>query len=334
MLIEIPHPCGDAEKGGPPSKLLVSDANSSSRRRPAFSCSHGRTTWKYMPTPSQLVDLSDRPPHRFRPKTVRKYLAGDGKPGIRARPDPDPFDRFVDYVVARLTEDLHLWARTLYDELENLGFPLSYQSLTLNIRSRDLRPVCETCRTARQRPNVVIPHASGDETQWDWLELPDPPQSWGWGKIAHPLVGSLAHSGKWRGYLVPSEDQPHLVAGLDRITRGLGGLTRVWRFDRMATVGDPVEGNGDSSFHISSVCSPREISSSGDGHWRVPSRPQCITANRYRGDRIAAGTSGPYNPRRSDAARNGRPEYRELVSLDRTSRYASRPQTVLSTHCR
>lgn len=70
----------------------------------------------------------------FDRKTVRKYLAGDGKPRERARPGPDPFDEFVDYVTARLTEDSHLWARTLCDELEPLGFTLSYQSLTRNIR--------------------------------------------------------------------------------------------------------------------------------------------------------------------------------------------------------
>ena len=34
-------------------------------------------------------------------------------------------------------------------------------------------------------------------------------------------------------------DQPHLVEGLDRITRGLGGVTKQWRFDRMATVCHP-----------------------------------------------------------------------------------------------
>ena len=45
----------------------------------------------------------------FDRKTVRKYLAGDGKPGVRARPGPDPFDVFVDYVSARLVEDPHLW---------------------------------------------------------------------------------------------------------------------------------------------------------------------------------------------------------------------------------
>ncbi|BBZ42110.1 transcriptional regulator [Mycobacterium conspicuum] len=169
-------------------------------------------------------------------------------PRVRVRPGPDPFDPFVDYVTARLIEDPHLWARTLYDELEDLGFGLSYQSLTRNIRTRSLRPVCEACRSATQRPNAVIPHAPGDETQWDWLELPDPPQSWGWGKTAHLLVGSLAHSGKWRGLLTPSEDQPHLVAGLDRVARGLGGLTRVWRFDRMATVCDPGSGRVTASF--------------------------------------------------------------------------------------
>jgi transposase len=181
-------------------------------------------------------------------KTVRKYLAGDQKPGVRARPSPDPFDPFVDYVSARLVEDPHLWARTLFDELEPLGFGLSYQSLTRNIRNRNLRPVCEACRTATDRPNAVIPHAPGDETQWDWLELPDPPASWGWGKKAFLLVGSLACSGKWRAVLSPSMDQPHLVAAIDRIVRGLGGLTRVWRFDRMATVCDPGSGRVSASF--------------------------------------------------------------------------------------
>ena len=89
-------------------------------------------------------------------KTVRKYLAGAAEPGVRARPCPDPFDPFVDYVSARLVEDPHLWARTLYDELEGLGFGLSYQSLTRNIRSRDLRPACEACRTATDRATVPL----------------------------------------------------------------------------------------------------------------------------------------------------------------------------------
>jgi transposase len=184
----------------------------------------------------------------FDRKTVRRYLNGEGKPGERARPGPDPFDGFVDYVTARLTEDPHLWARTLFDELEDLGFGLSYQSLTRNIRTRNLRPVCQACRTATERPNAVITHPPGDETQWDWRELPNPPASWGWGKTANLLVGSLAHSGKWRAALSASTDQPHLVAALDRVVRSLGGVSRVWRFDRMATVCDPGSGRVTASF--------------------------------------------------------------------------------------
>src|SRR4029077_10277559 len=71
---------------------------------------------------------------------------------------------------------------------------------------------------------------------------------WGWGKTAHLLVGSLAHSGKWRAALSPSEDQPHLVAALDRVVRGLCGVGRVWRFDRMATVCGPGSGRVTASF--------------------------------------------------------------------------------------
>ena len=85
------------------------------------------------------------------------------------------------------------------------------------------------------------------------------PNGTGWNCPIHPnsgggarpricWSGSLAHSGKWRAALSPSEDQPHLVAGLDRVTRGLGGVSRVWRFDRMATVCDPGSGRVTASF--------------------------------------------------------------------------------------
>ena len=95
---------------------------------------------------------------------------------------------------------------------------------------------------------AVIEHPPGDETQWDWAELPDPPMRWGWGSKACLLAGALAHSGRWRGWLSASMDQPHLIAGLDRVTRALGGLTAAWRFDRMATVVHPESGRVTASF--------------------------------------------------------------------------------------
>ena len=125
---------------------------------------------------------------------------------------------------------------------------LSYPTLTRQIRDRKLRPVCEACANATDRANAMIAHPPGEETQWDWLDLPNPPASWGWGGMAHLLVGSLAHSGRWRGILAPAMTQPHLVDGLDRVSRRLGGVTRVWRFDRMATVCHPDSGRVTASF--------------------------------------------------------------------------------------
>ncbi len=198
-------------------------------------------------------------------RTIRNYINGLTTPGVRKFAGEDSFAPFVDYVSARLREDPHLWARTLCDELEALGFPLSYPSLTRNIRERGLRPVCAACRSATDRPNAIIEHDPGDETQWDWLDLPDPPASWGWGRTARLLVGSLAYSSKWRASLEPSTDQPHLVQGLDRVTRAVGGVTKTWRFDRMSTVCDPGSGRVTASFagvakHYSvavAVCPPR-----------------------------------------------------------------------------
>lgn len=181
-------------------------------------------------------------------KTVRAYLNGSRTPGVRKRTAVDPFEVFLAYVTARLLDDPHLWARTLCDELEDLGYAMSYQTLTRQIRDRKLRPICQACLTATERPNAVIDHPAGEETQWDWLDLPNPPASWGWGSMAHLFVGTLACSGKWRGVLAPEMTQPRVVDGLDRVCRGLGGVSRVWRFDRMATVCHPESGRVTASF--------------------------------------------------------------------------------------
>src|SRR5205814_6129866 len=74
-----------------------------------------------------------------------------------------------------------------------------------------------------------------------------------------------AHSGRWRGVLAESEDQAHLVEALDVVTRRLGGLTRRWRFDRMATVCSPASGRLSATFAgvakyyavVVDICPPR-----------------------------------------------------------------------------
>jgi transposase len=177
-------------------------------------------------------------------KTIRAYLNGERAPGVRQPAGPDTFEPFVDYVTARLTEDPHLWAATLLDELRPLGYAGSYPTLTRQIRARGLRPACVACSHVTSRPNAIIEHPPGEETQFDWLELPDPPAHWGFPtKRAFLLVGSLAHSGVWRGVISPSMDIPHLLAATTTLLGLLGGVTRVWRFDRMATVLHPTTGD-------------------------------------------------------------------------------------------
>ena len=177
-------------------------------------------------------------------KTVRAYLSDEREPGVRERAEPDVFDRFEPYVRQRLGDDQHVWATTLFDELVALGFDRSYQTFTRKLRERALRPHCERCSASNGRAHVDIDHPAGEEIQWDWLELDDTP----WGEKAYVLVGALAHSSRFRAWFSDRDDQAHLVVGIDEILRRLGGTTRRWRVDRMATVINPNTGRIQRSF--------------------------------------------------------------------------------------
>lgn len=182
------------------------------------------------------------------PKTIRAYLAGERTPGVRRRSVPDVFEPFAGYVSQRLADDRHVWASTLFDEVVELGYSGSYPSFTRALRARELRPTCPACAAGSHRESAIIAHPPGEETQFDWLELPDPPPGWGLAGHAHLLVGSLAHSSRWRAVLAESEDQPHLIEALDGVLRRLGGVSCYWRFDRMATVCHPGSGRVTASF--------------------------------------------------------------------------------------
>jgi transposase len=198
-------------------------------------------------------------------KTIRAYLNGVREPGARRKSTPNLIDGFVAYCRIRLADDPHLWAATLHDELRELGYAGSYQSLTAAIRGLGLRPVCSACHAASGRDVAIIDHPPGAETQFDWLELPNPPPGWGCGREAHLLMGALSHSGRWRGVLAESEDFPHLVEALDAVLRRLGGVSDAWRFDRMATVFNTAGGHVTAAFaavakHYGAsvaVCPPR-----------------------------------------------------------------------------
>ena len=168
-------------------------------------------------------------------KTIRAYLNNERVPGVRVSTAPDPVEPFVPYLTQRLGDDPHVWSSALFDEVKALGYPLSYQSLTRQLRQRALRPHCEACAGVTGRDTVEIEHPPGEEIQWDWFERRRSP----WTGTAYVLLGTLPHSGRIRGVLAESMDQAHLIDAMDKVLRRLGGTARIWRTDRLATVITP-----------------------------------------------------------------------------------------------
>lgn len=150
-------------------------------------------------------------------KTVRSYLNGERQPGVRRSSAPDPLA---------------------------LGYRCSYVSFARQLRTAGLRPHCEACAGVKGRETTEIDHPAGEEIQWDWAERRRAP----WGGTCYGLLGTLAHSGRTREVLCESMDQPHLIEALDGVLRRLGGTTRVWRTDRLATVIVPGRADVQASF--------------------------------------------------------------------------------------
>ena len=162
-------------------------------------------------------------------KTVRKYLSTDR--AVR-EPAPSCVEPFREYVVARFAEDAHVDATVLHREVVELGFDRSYVTFARELRELGLRPRCEACRTGGHGATVIVAHEPGEEIQWDWLELIETP----WGEPAYVLVGALSFSGKCRGVICEGMTFAHLADAIDGVLRRLGGTSRAWRTDRMATV--------------------------------------------------------------------------------------------------
>lgn len=188
------------------------------------------------------------------PKTIRAYLNGEHTPGQRKPSGVDAFEPYAAYVARRLVNDPPVWAVALFNEVKAAGYTGSYPTFTRKIRARGLRPACQAGAPTKGRPAAVIAHPPGEEIQWDWVDLPDPPEHWGWGSTAHLLLGALSYSGRWRAILAPTMDQGHLIDGLDRVTRALGGVPARWWFDRMATVCHPSSGRVSASFGPVKLC--------------------------------------------------------------------------------
>ena len=190
-------------------------------------------------------------------KTIRSYLTGERVVGVRRSSVPDPLAPFTVYLAARFGDDPHVWASALFDEVVALGYGGSYPSFTRQVRLAGLRPHCEPCAGVKGRETIEIDHPAGEEIQWDWAERRKAP----WGGTCYGLLGTLAHSGRTREVLAESMDQAHLIEAMDGVLRRLGGTTRVWRTDRLATVIRPGTAEVQASFvpvakHYGAIVTP------------------------------------------------------------------------------
>ena len=168
------------------------------------------------------------------PKTIRKYLAGEGA-GQNRLSAPSCLEPFRGFIEARFVDDPHLEATVLFRELVAAGFDRSYPTLVRELRRLQLRPVCLVCEHRRgDQVTVEIEHSAGEEIQWDWLELAQ--EDVPWGEPAFVLVGALSRSGRFRGVFCEQMTFGHLAEAMHRVLVALGGTPRVWRTDRMATI--------------------------------------------------------------------------------------------------
>ena len=138
---------------------------------------------------------------------------------------------------------------------------------------------------------AVIEHPPGEETQFDWLELPDPPAQWGWGVEGVPAgrgAGALRAVARGAGRVHrPAAPGRRACTGS---ASALGGLTRTWRFDRMATVCHPGTGRITASFaavakHYGvsvAICPARPREPQGRGGEGQPHRRAALVAHPGR----------------------------------------------------
>ena len=173
-------------------------------------------------------------------KTIRSYLkkeaAGEDS-ALRARPAgySPPIETYLGYLAARFVDDPHVRGTVLFDEVARLGYPLSYQSFTRELRATSLRPKCQDCLGVKSRYTTEISHPPGDEIQFDFLELP----ASGLGAATHVLVGTLAFSSKARCAILEAETRGHLIYGIDAILRQFQGTANRWRFGNAAALKGP-----------------------------------------------------------------------------------------------
>lgn len=140
-------------------------------------------------------------------KTIRNYLNGKRTGGVRAKAAGDPFEPFVDYCRARLAEDPHLWATTLFDELQPLGFAGANGARRVSVAMWRVRAAVRADGQDPRRPRFRDEVRAGSEGR-----LPDR------SSVVAPATLSISSGSGYACPLEPVGSNRHLMVGASTLT--------------------------------------------------------------------------------------------------------------------
>jgi transposase len=170
----------------------------------------------------------------YHPATVAKWLRSDGPPGRREVPDETRVMtvRWRGRVASLLEAYPRLLAVSVFNKLRAEGFVGSYPTVVREVRS---------IRGPRFRAagvvSVPIHTDPGEEGQFDFCDLRDWADRWGW---ETPLVcfgAILSWSRQRLWWFTTSQDRHHTFEGLARFFEAVGGVPGACRTDRMGALG-------------------------------------------------------------------------------------------------
>jgi transcriptional regulator with XRE-family HTH domain len=170
----------------------------------------------------------------YHPATVSKWLHGDGPPGRRVVPDDAKVLNayWVERIETLITKFPRLLGVSVFYRLRAEGFDGGYSTVT-----RELRRLRGPRFTAADRVSVPIHTDPGEEAQFDFANLDEWAQRWGW---EQPLrcFGMILSWSRWRRWwFTTAEDRHHTFEGIVGFFDTVGGIPAACRTDRMGALG-------------------------------------------------------------------------------------------------
>jgi transposase len=168
------------------------------------------------------------------PQTIKKWLNAESPPARRVAADAELVmnAKWRERIGALLDAHPRLLSISIHNKLASEGFDGSYPTVVRAVRDRR-GPRFRTSAAA----SVPIHTEPGEESQFDFCNLDDWAQRWGW---SHPLrcFGAILCWSRYRlWWFTTSEDRNHTFEGLNQFFDACGGVTAILRTDRMGALG-------------------------------------------------------------------------------------------------